>query len=1349
MKTLLDLNKEYTLELGKRKYRLIAVAGHGGSSIVYKAREEGGFEDYAVIKEFCPHNLTIQLMADGSICVPDNQKGEYEERKSRALSEAEIVDKLRHDDEIKNNNPWFLSYGKPIEANNTLYTVIATESGDMLSAMIANGFSKDKNFIDVCDSILKILTALKPIHDQNYLHLDISPDNIHFSGLGIARLIDYNSAFRMGDDPKNWMPSYKPGYSAKELTDHSLTKPPALSFATDLYSVAAIFFRLLVGRTPEEGDWSNSRKWQLSNEAGYLAGASNLLVKETNDFLRKGLSLMPARRFNDVEEMRAAIMRLMELKNEYELVSNPKYANKYFVCRESELEQIDAILNEKNYVILEGMGGIGKTELVKKYAEKYKAEYDIVQFVTFSGNLESTIAVSLLFNNFDASRYTKIHGDNAISEMYRDKIIRLKDKKYGKRTLIVMDNYNTPHDDKFSEFTSGEYKVIFTSREKHEGNVFLEINNMENKADLLALFRSYYAPSELAIEDEAAVNEIIGLVLGHTMTVMLIASAMRKNRKTPKEMFERLQNSLDPRLRTKIAVEKEGLNSEERSKVMYEHVQTLFDMTEIHANGNYSFVMTNMALVPYTGLDIRTFYDWALREYYESQGHDDEYYGDLEDLIERRWIQSSNDLVSLHPVISDVAGKVLIPDSKKCVALIQSLIKFAEDNKDKTHAERVKSMKVLELACKRVADDTEAAANLSSAFASAAYSLAKYDAAIAYYRKASGILEKTLGAEHPDTASSYNKIGHAQFHLGKYSEALEWYRKVLDVHGAEHSDTVTCYNGIAEVHRFLGEYYEALKWLRKALVVRENILGAEHPDTADSYNRIASVIHGNFDEYREALEWLRKALAVYEKVLGAEHPDTAATYNSIADVHSDLGEHREALEWRRKELTAREKAPSTEHPDTAANYIRIADIYSKLGEHCEALKWHRKALTVYEKVHGTEHPGTAASYNKIGIAHGKLGKHREALKWQRKALAVHEKALGVEHPITIALYEAIGSAHGNLGEHREALEWYRKVLALEKLFGAEHFIIACVYFNIGKAHSDLGEHREALEWHHKALAVRKKVHGTEQPATADSYNNIGLVHNDLGEYREALEWHHKALAVREKVHGTEHTDTASSYNNIGVVHDDLGEYREALEWYHKALAVREKVLGTEHTDTADTYNNIGLAHNELGEHRETLEWYHKALAICEKALGTENANTAIIYNNIGKAHNEIGEHREALEWFRKALAVREKVIGTEHIDTADTYNNIGLAHDDLGEHREALEWFRKALTVCEKVLGTEHINTANSYNNIGNAHNGLGKHREALEWYRKALVIREKLLGKKHPKVMELYNDIARLEAMN
>ncbi|MCL2191837.1 MAG: WD40 repeat domain-containing serine/threonine-protein kinase [Treponema sp.] len=421
MKTLLDLNKKYTLELGDKKYHLDyvkpeGIAGRGGSSIVYKAQEEGGFNDFVVIKEFCPHELTLQRMANGSICIPENkdEKEEYEKRKLRALSESKIVDKLRHNNKTKNNNPYIFPYSDPIEANNTLYTIIATESGDMLSCMIHNGFFNDKSFPNICDCILKILDALEPIHDQGYLHLDISPDNIHFSelgrhdtGLGIARLIDFNSAFRPGvDDLRDWNPTFKKGYSAHELAAFDATKPLDLCPATDLYSVAAIFFELLIERPPQADDGDSLDEWpQWISESGCLAGASNRLIKKTADLLWKGLSSWPKNRFKDVEEMRTAVEELKSIAQKRKVfLSNAKtYSERQFKEWKEKNEIIYSALygnderipmtvkdgdNEYNintllaklesqkcrHAVLVGEGGMGKTFTCMLLGERHLKE---------------------------------------------------------------------------------------------------------------------------------------------------------------------------------------------------------------------------------------------------------------------------------------------------------------------------------------------------------------------------------------------------------------------------------------------------------------------------------------------------------------------------------------------------------------------------------------------------------------------------------------------------------------------------------------------------------------------------------------------------------------------------------------------------------------------------------------------------------------------------------------------------------------------------------------------------------------------------------------------------------------
>jgi tetratricopeptide (TPR) repeat protein len=1075
MKTLLELNKEYTLELSGLKYSLLDVTGKGGSSIVYKAREEGKRE-YFVIKEFCPHDLDINRAEDGSITVPDNKKDEYEKRMSRALSESDIVNELRHDDEIKNNIPWFLSYGEPIGANNTLYTVIATESGEMLSSMIKRDFFIDKDFIDICDCIIKILDALKPIHDKKYLHLDISPDNILFSDLKVARLIDYNSAFRMDADSKDWIPSYKEGYSAPELMHRFPTKRPILSLATDLYSVMAIFFELLIGRTPKDGDWSNRKQWLLTSERGYLKEASNLLVEKTNDFLVKGLSKTPSLRYENVDAMREALEKLKELKQGLKLVNRPIRPYGIFVGRRLELMEIDKKLERDNYVFLEGIGGIGKTELAKQYAWGNKYKYDVIQFVNFNESLLLTIGSFLEIDGFDNAKYEYFPKEYIDKRIFEDKMSYLQ--KYDKRTLFVIDNYNVAADDNFHRFIANEYKIIFTSCVKHGGNV-LEVESLKDKDELLNLFYKYYysdeysSPVKITAEDDIIIHDIIDLVLGHTMTVMLIASTMRANETTPKDMYERLQKGLDPELLTKIAVDKEEISAELRDQVMYQHILNLFNMDSFskndEENSNLKYIMTNMAIVPYTGLQKEVFYQWALAERYAGKN-----YNDINKLIKQRWLQYDVDTesLSLHLVISDVANKGLKPDSKKCKALIDNMIEVAEINISKTHIEWSICMHLMRLACIRICDNTENTVALLNSYAGLARLLATYTVAMEYSIKSAFICETVFGRENQNTANAYNNIASVYSNQGDYPKALEWFKISLDITkkvlGKKRPDTAITYNNIATVYCKQGDYPKALKWFKISLDITKKVLGKEHLDTAITYNNIATVYCKQGD-YPKALEWHQKALAIREKVLGIEHLYTANSYNNIAEVYSDQGDYPKALEWHQKALAIHEKVLGNEHLDTSVSYNNIASVYWQLGDYPKALEWLKKALSIREKVLGIEHPDTANSYNNIAAVYLYQGDLPNSLEWDQKALAIYEKVLGTEHPDTANSYNNI----------------------------------ALVYY-------DMGDYTKALDWLQKALAISEKVLGKEHPDTANSYDNIAFVYEKLGETDKAQEYREKA-----------------------------------------------------------------------------------------------------------------------------------------------------------------------------------------------------------------------------------------------
>ena len=147
-------------------------------------------------------------------------------------------------------------------------------------------------------------------------------------------------------------------------------------------------------------------------------------------------------------------------------------------------------------------------------------------------------------------------------------------------------------------------------------------------------------------------------------------------------------------------------------------------------------------------------------------------------------------------------------------------------------------------------------------------------------------------------------------HTAFYSDALKWHKKALVIRekvlGADHPDTATTYNNIGLVYYSLGDYEKALEWYEKALAIQEKVLGADHPVTAATYNNIGLVYY-SLGEHEKALEWYEKALAIREKVLGAGHPSTATTYNNIAGVYYSLGDYEKALEWLEKALAIQKK----------------------------------------------------------------------------------------------------------------------------------------------------------------------------------------------------------------------------------------------------------------------------------------------------------------------------------------------------------------------------------------------------------------------------------------------------------
>jgi CHAT domain-containing protein/tetratricopeptide (TPR) repeat protein len=265
--------------------------------------------------------------------------------------------------------------------------------------------------------------------------------------------------------------------------------------------------------------------------------------------------------------------------------------------------------------------------------------------------------------------------------------------------------------------------------------------------------------------------------------------------------------------------------------------------------------------------------------------------------------------------------------------------------------------------------------------------------------------EKVLGEEDPDTLANISNSALTLQNQGKYGEAEEMSRRVLNekekVLGKEHPETLKSVHILAITLRSQGKYAEAEAMNRQALEGLEMILGNQHPVTLTTMGTLALVLQDQC-KYREAEAVNQQVLEGCEKVLGMDHPDTLASINNQALVLQKLGKYEDAETIYRQLLQRYEKVLGKEHPHTLTSISNLAAVLHHQGKYEEAEVMNREGLKGREKTLGMDHPDTLMSvYNLASSLHQKKRYEASSELYQR-ASSGFEMVLGQSHPTTIA-----------------------------------------------------------------------------------------------------------------------------------------------------------------------------------------------------------------------------------------------------------------------------------------------------------------------------------------------------------
>lgn len=315
---------------------------------------------------------------------------------------------------------------------------------------------------------------------------------------------------------------------------------------------------------------------------------------------------------------------------------------KYFCGREKELQAFLEMLEAEDKIFIYGVGGIGKSEFVKRFIKDNKSDFTNILFITYADSLKNTIAGI----NFKGDK-----SDEILENLYTQHMNYLRIMQND--TLIIIDNFDiVPEDDEnFDDIMELNCKIIFTTR-SHIGEDYavFEMPNIERQY----LFEIAEKLNVTDVDNDT-LDKIFEALHNHTLACELILRLLKKSAFTADELLDKILNE-------HVGLDVSDKIRKDISATYYEHIHQLFRLFAL--SDEQKNVMRLLALAPLNGISDNYFMQLSGVKNMNT----------INELDEAGLVRYSEHTIKVHPLIGEAAAADFAPDMDNCRDFMDGLI---------------------------------------------------------------------------------------------------------------------------------------------------------------------------------------------------------------------------------------------------------------------------------------------------------------------------------------------------------------------------------------------------------------------------------------------------------------------------------------------------------------------------------------------------------------------------------------------------------------------------------------------------------------------------------------------------
>ncbi len=623
-------------------------------------------------------------------------------------------------------------------------------------------------------------------------------------------------------------------------------------------------------------------------------------------------------------------------KTQYTLSSKIPQPREWFVGREPVLDEIKSFFEQGNRVLfLEGVGGIGKSEIAKQYAKRNLHKYNNVIFVSYTDSLfslvcdKNEIEIKGLFMEVDENE----------EEFFKRKL-RIFRSITDKKTLLIIDNFDVDKDERLDEFLLGTHDVLFTTRNQHPGYNSIKIGSLPTEQDVFEVFEKNYG-MKISQEDRIYLEKLFKMIEYHTYAIELLAKQMRVGFYSGKELFEMYQS------RAYINNEDDVVEGRHTSKTAFGHLSALFSMSSL--TDDEKTVLMELAATGICGVPASSYFSWTSVSSVKPI---------VSGLVKKSWVRRENldgvHKLTLHPLLIDVLRAEFNKlSSKNKVYIINISNQVRRDIRESSFSLK-NNLEVIEPVM-NIVDWHDPIVDCNDSIVFNAWmeialfllnrSVPKYELKILKQLNKYAITNAQKFYCHEKTIQCYIKLGTPE----KAIELLNLYDGLLDT-DSELCDFDTgkkcliLLNRCVEVYRDLGNYSKAERYFSKAQTFYRfyeyyegDLWGWSQYHIGRSRIMEGDLIGGE--------ETIMSAVEIFEK--NDDEHSSAYCYDLLAFLFFKRGDCSTALDFSKKAYELLASILGENHIDIARNFKIRGDIFKKIGDGKEAKENYDAAGRIY------------------------------------------------------------------------------------------------------------------------------------------------------------------------------------------------------------------------------------------------------------------------------------------------------------------------------------------------------------------------------------------------------------------